>query len=402
MEDEAKTQGQLIEELRAARRRIREMQAQEAARREAADSPLAEHNLLQTLLDNTIDFIYVKDAQSRFILSSLAHLRSMGRAHLEDVRGKTDLELFPPDLGQTFYDDEQNLLRTGDPLINKEEMSLNERGERMWASTTKVPLRDAEGNVVGLMGITRDITKQKRAEAEREQLIAELEAFSHTVAHDLKSPLNALVGYAEELVEDLEMMSADEIDHVYRAILRVGRKMSNIVDELLLLANVRRLDNARALEMCKPLEMEQIVQEARERLVRIIEDCRAEIVLPDAWPAASGYGPWVEEVWVNYLSNAIKYSSEYTPTPRIELGAEAEKGGKVRFWVRDNGPGIAPEDQEKLFMPFTRLHRTRAEGHGLGLSIVQRIVEKLGGEVGVESTLGEGSTFSFTLPHLER
>jgi len=124
-----------------------------------------------------------------------------------------------------------------------------------------------------------------------------------------------------------------------------------------------------------------------------------------AWPAALGYGPWIEEVWVNYLSNAIKYGGQ---PPRMELGAdplpnpppqagEGKGGGMVRFWVRDNGSGITPEDQSRLFAPFTRLDQIRAGGHGLGLSIVRRIVEKLGGQVGVESQVGSGSTFSFTL-----
>jgi two-component system sensor histidine kinase/response regulator len=110
-----------------------------------------------------------------------------------------------------------------------------------------------------------------------------------------------------------------------------------------------------------------------------------------------GYAPWVEEVWVNYISNALKYGGTPSAAPRVELGAETQGDGMVRFWVRDHGPGIAPEAQLRLFTPFTRLDHVRAGGHGLGLSIVRRIVEKLGGQVSVASQVGEGSTFSFTL-----
>jgi two-component system sensor histidine kinase/response regulator len=113
------------------------------------------------------------------------------------------------------------------------------------------------------------------------------------------------------------------------------------------------------------------------------------------WPVALGYAPWVEEVWINYLSNAFRYGGR---PPRLELGAEAQPDGRVRFWVRDNGAGLTPEDQARLFTPFTRLDQVQVKGHGLGLSIVRRIVEKLGGQVGVESQIGQGSTFSFTLP----
>ena len=108
-----------------------------------------------------------------------------------------------------------------------------------------------------------------------------------------------------------------------------------------------------------------------------------------------GYPPWVEEIWTNYLSNALKYGGD---PPLIELGADTLPGGVVRFWVRDNGAGISHEKQAQLFTPFTRLSEARIEGHGLGLSIVQRIAERMGGQVGVESAPGEASLFFFTLP----
>lgn len=110
----------------------------------------------------------------------------------------------------------------------------------------------------------------------------------------------------------------------------------------------------------------------------------------------------MDEVWLNYLSNAVKYGGRpnLTPpiAPRIEAGSTLQGDSQVRFWVRDNGPGILPEDHSRLFVPFSRLGQDGATGHGLGLSIVQRIVERLGGQVGVESTVGQGSTFYFTLP----
>ena len=119
-----------------------------------------------------------------------------------------------------------------------------------------------------------------------------------------------------------------------------------------------------------------------------------------------GHPAWVEEVWVNYISNACKYGGIDGQPPRIELGADpigSENTAGItvfRFWVRDYGPGIAPEDQARLFTPFTRLDQVRVRGYGLGLSIVRRIVEKLGGEVGVQSdgVPGAGCEFSFTLP----
>jgi signal transduction histidine kinase len=131
----------------------------------------------------------------------------------------------------------------------------------------------------------------------------------------------------------------------------------------------------------------------------MIEEKQAEIILPDKWPVALGYGPWVEEVWINYVSNALKYSGE---PPRVELGGTVQTDGAIRFWVNDNGPGLKPEEQQHVFAEFTQLSQIRAGGHGLGLSIVRRIIDKLGGEVSVESEgiPGKGSTFIFTLPQV--
>jgi two-component system sensor histidine kinase/response regulator len=123
--------------------------------------------------------------------------------------------------------------------------------------------------------------------------------------------------------------------------------------------------------------------------------------VPGAWPTTLGYGPWVEEVWVNYLSNAIKYGRIPPAAPRIELGFDDLSDRFIRFWVRDFGPGIPVEEQANLFKAFGEHSKVRATGHGLGLSIVRMIVEKMGGQVGVDSTVGQGCTFYFTLPALE-
>lgn len=219
----------------------------------------------------------------------------------------------------------------------------------------------------------------------------ELDAFAHTVAHDLKNPVSLVTTSADLLADEQFDMDEQERLQCASTIARAGRKMDNIIQELLLLSQLRKADVEK-----QPLDMAHIVQEARQRLAQMSAVYQAEITLPaSAWPVTLGYGPWIEEVWVNYLSNAIKYGGK---PPRIELGVETLPDGIVRFWIRDSGPGISPEAQARLFTPFMRLDQVHARGHGLGLSIVRRIVEKLGGQVGLESTAGQGSLFYFTLP----
>jgi two-component system, sensor histidine kinase and response regulator len=243
----------------------------------------------------------------------------------------------------------------------------------------------------------RQLQRQLQAEvAERGRLIADLDAYAATVAHDLKSPVSLVLGYAEYLLESAPDLPADAVRAGLQAILNGGRKTASIVDSLLLLASTRR----KQVES-EPLNMKLIVDEAVRRLAVETAERRAEIVQPETWPAALGYAPWVEEVWANYLSNALKYGgrpdADPPAPPRIELGADDDCAPFVRFWVRDNGVGIPAEQHGRLFAPFCRVTTSRESGHGLGLSIVQRIVERLGGEVGVVSAAGKGSTFSFTL-----
>jgi two-component system, sensor histidine kinase and response regulator len=242
--------------------------------------------------------------------------------------------------------------------------------------------------------------QQQTLELEKRNL--ELGAFCRTVAHDLKNPINVVKGYTEMLITDCSpnTLLDDESIEVLHLTAQASNKMINIIDSLLLLAGVAR-------EACipkQPLEMSSLISQViQQRLTHLLKKYQGKIgfahgtnaAQSETWPIALGYAPWIEEIWANYLSNGLKYGGR---PPHLELGATAQNDGMIRFWVRDNGPGLSPQAQAQLFTPFTRLHKERAEGHGLGLSIVQQITEKLGGQAGVESTLGQGSMFYFTLP----
>jgi signal transduction histidine kinase len=216
----------------------------------------------------------------------------------------------------------------------------------------------------------------------------DLEAFGHTVAHDIKNSLGLIVGYTEAMRTDIDDLSSEEMARYLGIVGKHGRKAADVVDALLLLAEIREADVETDV-----LDMSSIVAEVEDRLREAIEERGATLVKPDAWPAALGDPSWVEEVWTNYIDNGLKYGGD---PPRIELSAE-ERGDRVRFWVRDDGEGLSQEQQEELFAP--NVHPgSRGQGHGLGLSIVCRIAQKLGGDVGVESAPGEGTGFWFELP----
>lgn len=240
------------------------------------------------------------------------------------------------------------------------------------------------------------VTNQQLQEAiiEGEQLIADLNAFDYMVAHDLKTPLTNLVLSSEILWEKVSSALDSDTLAFLDVIRQMATKMNLIINELLVLASVRQQQVA-----SQTLDMTGIIEQAETRLRYMIAESNAEIIKPSDWPKARGYAQWVEEVWANYISNAIKYGGA---PPRIELGADEQPDGSIRFWVHDNGDGLSQEAITQLFTAFTRLDKVRATGHGLGLSIVKRIVEKLNGKVDIQSEglPGRGSVFSFTLPGL--
>ena len=230
--------------------------------------------------------------------------------------------------------------------------------------------------------------KRKEAEEAQGKLVEELDAFAHTVGHNLRDTLALIIGYADLLKDQARL--PEELQEFLNAIARNGRKMNTVIEELELLAGIRKAK----IEL-KPLNMARIIAEVSQRLAYLIEEYKAEITVSEYWPVALGHTPWIEEVWANYISNAMKYGGR---PPRIQLGATERSDGTIRFWVRDNGPGLSAEEQANLFTEFTRMSHMRAGGYGLGLSIVRRIVTRFGGQIGCESKPGEGSVFYFTLP----
>ncbi len=219
----------------------------------------------------------------------------------------------------------------------------------------------------------------------------DVDAFAQTVAHELKNPLSIILGNSYLLGKKDYQESPIKIGEVAEQITETSLKMDRIIQEILLLTSLRQNKDIQT----EPLDMEEIVAKTLQQLENLIAERQAKIRTSEVWPIVHSYGPWIEQVWLNYISNALKYGGN---APEIELGAEKQPNGHIRFWVRDSGPGMTPEEQVQAFSQLTHFNLTKAIGHEFGLSISQQIIEKLGGKVGVESGKKNGSTFYFTLP----
>lgn len=283
---------------------------------------------------------------------------------------------------------------------------IRSKNEKKYYQAHISPIYSKEKKVSGNLMVFHDITQIKQVEddlkeinkklireiKQREKLIEDLDSFAHTVAHDLKNSLGSIALSCEILEESVKDNDADTIIELSDLIKASANKSLKITQELLILATVSHQEISKS-----KLDMKAIFQEAKSQLHDLIDSKNAKITEPETWPAAIGNASWVEEIWTNYLSNAIKYGG--TP-PEIEVGANKTKESCVRFWIKDNGNGIKEEQQSKLFKKYVRLAPQKAEGYGLGLSIIKRIAEKLDGKVGIESSgePGKGSIFYFELP----
>jgi signal transduction histidine kinase len=232
----------------------------------------------------------------------------------------------------------------------------------------------------------------RRYADELEERNRELDAYSHTIAHDLKVPLAVMSGYAELVKRIIGPDASKDVHHYLSEIMTVSREMGSMIEQLLQLASLR---NASAEVV--PLDMKSVLSSALRRFTYPIEVKNVKVEVAPLLPNALGHAPWVEEIFANLISNAIKYMGPENSEPRILIRGDQYRN-MVRYEVEDNGIGIAAENQRRVFEMFSRAGEVKVEGTGLGLAIVQRMVSKLQGDLGVVSAPRNGSTFWFTLP----
>jgi signal transduction histidine kinase len=248
--------------------------------------------------------------------------------------------------------------------------------------------------------LRKEIQLRINIQKQLECKVAELDAFGHTVAHDLKNPLMIVNVSIDGLIKEFGSSGSAKAAKMLAFISDGTKQMINIIESLLMLAGVKKI-NQQDFEIFSAGDS---VNDALKRLQYLIEEKGVTIQKPDFWPSVYGYSPWITEIWANYINNAMKYGGKPAEQikPSIELGYDIPNNDKkttfIRFWVKDNGPGIPKEKISTLFKEFSRLDTTGQEGHGLGLSIVKLIVARFNGDVGVESEPGNGSLFYFTLP----
>ena len=379
----------------------------------AFDALLAERKAaeakLRAIVESTTDAIFMKDLEGRYLMVNPATLAILGLAE-RDIVGQTDDAVFPPGLAKRFREDDQAVIARGEPLSIDETVEGPDGPRHMF--TTKVPYRAADGTVIGLIAISRDITERKLAEAERAELLlreqralTEAEAakevnrlktaFISAISHELRTPLTSIMGYSEFLEDQIGGDLAPSQREFVRQIQGGTRRLRYLVDDLL---DAARMDAGTFKLQLGDGDFGEKVHDVVASFKPQADEAHLalEVELPDAPLRLAFDAQRVEQILTNLVGNAIKF----TPSGGRVVVRAAAADGVLRCEVEDTGIGIPAADVPRLFERFSQLEPgvRHVGGTGLGLSISKALVEAHGGHIGVESEPQKGSRFWFTLP----
>jgi len=377
--------------------------------RKQAEAKLQDtQKMLQLVLDTIPVRVFWKDHDSVYLGCNKLFAEDSGLQEPEKLVGKTDFDMGWQEQAELYRADDLDVMQTGIRKLNYEEPQTTPDGEQMWLETSKIPLTDQDGGVIGILGTYHDITDRKRAEAELatyrehlEELVSmrtaelkavnkELESFSYSVSHDLRSPLRAIDGFSQTLLEEyadkLDPDGQQYLDRVRNA----AQRMGNLIDDMLMLSRVTRSEIKREVVDLSALGLQVIEELQKNDPQRQVE----VTVMPGM--TVIGDRSLLEIVLENLLGNAWKYTGGMDMA-RIELGSEILENETVYF-VQDNGIGFEMQYANKLFAPFQRLHSSgEFPGTGIGLATVARIIARHNGRIWAEAAPDEGARFRFVL-----
>lgn len=363
---------------------------------------LAEEKIKETLLQQSAilngipDMAWLKDKNNHYIAVNEQFAKTAGMM-IESIIGKSDFDIWRESYANIYSRDHIEVMQTG-KRKHTEDIQVDGSGREYWVETIKTPIKNANGDVIGTTGIAREITERKHAEFERENLIAELEAknaelerFTYTVSHDLKSPLVTITGFLSYLEKDARKGDFQKLKQDMDRIQQAVSKMQTLLKDLLELSRIGRIMNSPA-----EIHFENIAKDALDLVRGQIEEKHVRVEADVIPVIVHGDQARLIEALQNLVDNAVKFMGDQ-PDPCIQISSLRNEKNETVFFVRDNGIGIETQYHERIFGLFNKLN-PEVDGTGIGLTLVKRIIEVHGGRIWLESEIGRGTTFYFVLP----
>jgi PAS domain S-box-containing protein len=384
--------------------RTQELQSEVNERVRAEEALSDERKILRALIDNVPDFMYVKDTDCRFLVANLAVSQQMGAKTPADLLGKNDFDFYSREMATTFYEDEQRVIRTGEAEVNREETGVDSHGNVSQIMTTQVPLRDRNGRVTGLVGIGRDITHLKKVQEEMQKAREAAEAASQAkseflanMSHEIRTPLNGVMGMTDlALGTDLTPEQREYLETVKMS----GDSLLTVINDILDFSKIEagKVDlEALDFDLRDSLEstLKTLAVRADEKGLELL--CE---VAPEVPEIVRGDSSRLRQIVVNLVGNAIKFTDSGEIAVKVQTQAREGPDCVCQFTVADTGVGIPEDKRELIFKPFSQADTSTTRkygGTGLGLTISTRLVKMMGGKIWVESEVGRGSQFHFTV-----
>ena len=381
------------------------LQKENKDRLEAEKRVAESKKMLQLVMDNIPQFVLWKDIDSKYLGCNKIFSTSAGFDDPEDVIGKTDYQMpWTKEESDSYIMIDRRVMNADKAEFNIQETQQTLQGEEIHVETNKVPLHDASGKVIGILGTYHDITERKTYEKEiiKEKEIAEQanrakSDFLSRMSHELRTPLNAILGFAQILDLDVSKTNTPKTTSNIHEILNAGDHLLSLINEVLELAKIESSELVLDIQSVNSLDvlndslnlMDTLSEEKNIEFEVNVSDCKQPFVLADETR--------LKQIFINFLANAIKYNKD---NGKIVVECISENDTHIRFNIIDTGIGISQENIKKLFTPFERLgiENEAIDGTGIGLVICKQLVELMGGSLGVESNVGEGSSFWFVLP----
>jgi len=368
--------------------------------REALDK---ERRLLRTVIDNLPDQIFARDRECRFTLSNLQDALKMGVSDPGELIGKCDLDFFPPDLAKKYIEDDKRVMDTGVAMPNIVEPMVDADGNEGWNMTTKVPLRNSQDEVIGLVGIARDITQQiKDAQALQEAKLQAEEAnkakstFLANMSHEIRTPLNAILGFSQLLLREPGIN--DQQRHQLTTIHHSGEHLLQLINDIL---EISKIEAGRATINQNTFDLYGMLQDLKSMFqVRMDEkNLEFDLIIEDRVPQTiSSDESKIRQILINLIGNAVKFTKQGRIRCIVDAKHIEEDDWNLIIQVEDSGIGITAEDIQTLFQVFQQAPGGIAEGGtGLGLAISQRFAKLLNGQILVASEPGVGSCFTLEI-----
>ena len=360
--------------------------------------------LFHFLLEHTPDQVYFKDRQGRFIRVSRAVAEFLEMSSPDQVVGRTDYDLLAPETAQAAAEDERRIIETGQPLIGKIEKVVHPDGRVTWDYTTKLPLKNSQGEIIGICGINKDFTAIKELEdalnvarRDAEEANRAKSQFLADMSHEIRTPLNSVIGFANILLKNRagNLKTAD-LSFLER-IAANGKHLLALINNILDLAKVE----ARKVELeIADVELDKLVREVVAQMEGQLQgrDVRLLTDLPADMASIRTDGTRLKQIVINLVANALKFTEHGSVTVAVVVDAGTRK--PLRLDVIDTGIGIPGDKLEKVFQAFQQQDAATARkygGTGLGLTITRSLCELMGYRVEVSSQVGAGSVFSVLL-----